>query len=295
MGKVELLTDKENPLGIAPSQLVNRSASVAPACAASNQGGGFKIEHFSNDEAKEFRISSKKEILAILKSIADQGTRVALHFELGSKQNFVMTSLLGANEHGMWLDIDPFFPENMQLLLSYKITFVSMNQQVKIQFAADDIKNALFKNNKAFYLALPDYLLRIQRREFFRSAIPSTPPIKCIIPIPSENPDDRVLMRELPLVDISGGGVRLQCEGHDATLLPDKKFRNCQIALPDVGILTVTIEVRSSIHFTTLKNVIYRRVGCRFIHLNNQMDILLQRHITRLQNESMAKQRLAGM
>lgn len=291
MGKVEFWADKVNTPEIDHPPAANHSASVALTCAVSNKEAGLKIEHFANDEDMEFHISSQKEILAILKSIADQGMRVALHF--GNNQNFLVTTLLAANEHGMWLDVGPFPPENKQLLLSDKITFVSMHQQVKIQFTANDIKNTLFENSEAFYLELPDYLLRIQRREFFRSAVPSTPPIKCIIPIQPENPDDRVLMREVPLVDISGGGIRLLCEGHDATLLPNKTFSDCQISLPDVGILTVTIEVRSSINFTTLRNVIYKRVGCRFIHLNNQMDMLLQRHITRLQSESMAKRRLA--
>jgi hypothetical protein len=41
--------------------------------------------------------------------------------------------------------------------------------------------------------------------------------------------------------------------------------------------------------------VIYRRVGCRFVHLDNQINILLQRHITHLQSENMAKRRMAAI
>jgi c-di-GMP-binding flagellar brake protein YcgR len=94
-------------------------------------------------------------------------------------------------------------------------------------------------------------------------------------------------------MDISGGGIRLLCDGHDTTLLPSKTFSNCQISLPDVGTLTVAIEVRNSVNFTAQNNVAHRRVGCRFIHLDNQVNILLQRHITRLQSENMARERQA--
>lgn len=246
-----------------------------------------KIEHFYNDEDIEFRVSSKRAMLSILQSIADQGTHVALFY--GGEQNFILTTLLGVNEHGMWLDVGPFPPENKRLLLSDKITFVSIHQHVKIQFKATDIENDLFENDEAFYMELPQYLLRIQRREYFRIPIPSASPVKCTIPIQPENPDDPVIMREVPVEDISGGGIGLLCEKDEAVLLPGKIFPDCRISIPEVGVLAVTLEVRNGINFT-LGNNVHKRVGCSFSQLDNQMNILLQRYITRLQSESMVRQ-----
>lgn len=207
----------------------------------------------------------------------------------GSEPHCIMSTMLAANENGMWLNIvsSPF--EKKQLLLSDKITFVSVHQHVKIQFEVRYIVSDLFEKNEALYMELPNYLLRIQRREFFRSAISPTDLVKCIIPIQSENPNDQVIMREAPLVDISGGGIRLLCEGHEAVLLPNKTFPDCQIILPDAGPLTVTIEVRNSLNFIAPNNVVHKRIGCRFINLNNQINIPLQRHIIRLQSESKAR------
>jgi c-di-GMP-binding flagellar brake protein YcgR len=297
MGKVGILAGMTNPLEVERLQVASsRSATVCNLPTAMEYGIPHKeikleIEHFHNDEDVDFHISSRREMLSILQSIVVQGARVALYY--GSGQDFILTTLLGANEHGMWLDIGPFLLENKQLLLSDKITFVSALQHVKIQFVASDIENDLFENNGAFYMELPDYLLRIQRREFFRTAIPAAAAVKCIIPIPSKNPDDPMIMREVPLVDISGGGIRLLCEENEAILLSDKTFPGCQISLPDADPLTVTIEVRNSITCNTPNNLLHRRVGCRFMHLDNQMNILLQRHITRMQSESMARRRLA--
>jgi len=284
MEKEKILADKENPLEIEYSQEVITSRSPHTL--------GL-IEHFHNNEDVDFHISSQREMLSILQSIADQGTRICLYY--GNDQDFILTTLLDVNEHGMWLDIGPFSPENKQLLLSDKITFISQYQHAKIQFVVRDIVSDLFENNEAFYMKLPSYLLRIQRREFFRAAIPPTDLVKCIIPVQPENPDDPVIMREASLVDISGGGIRLLCEGNEATLLPNKTFPNCQILLPDVGTLTVTIEVRSNINFVTPNNEFHKRVGCRFIHLDNQINIPLQRHITRLQSKNMQGGRLAAL
>ena len=246
-----------------------------------------KIEHFYNDEDIEFRIRSKREMLSILQNIADQGARIALFY--GSGKSFILTTMLGANDHGMWLDVGPFPPENKQVLLSDKITFVSSHQHVKIQFEAHDIQNDMFENNEAFYIELPEFLLRIQRREFFRTPVPPKPVVRCVIPIQPENPDDPVIMRAVQLIDISGGGVGLLCGEHEAILVPDKVFPDYQISIPDIGVLKVTIEVRNGINFTTRSNVVNKRVGCHFIGLDAQTNITLQLYITRLQSESLVK------
>ena len=243
-----------------------------------------KIEHFHNDEDVDFRIISKKEMQYILQGIADQGGRVCLYYD--NEQTFILTTLLGANEHGMWLDVGPFPPENKQLLLSDKITFVSMHQQVKIQFVARNIENDLFENHEAFYLELPNYLLRILRREFFRIAIPADNPISCIIPLLPKTSKERTIMREVPISEISGDGIGLLCNENEDTLLPEKIFRDCQILIPDIGTLKVTIVVRNSFNFTTRDKVVQKRVGCSFILLDPKMNNLLQRYIIRLQGEN---------
>jgi c-di-GMP-binding flagellar brake protein YcgR len=244
-----------------------------------------KIEHFYNDEDLELRITSKMEMRSILQSIAEQGSHVALFY--GSGKDFILTTVLGVHEHGMWLDVGPFAPENKQILRCEKITFVSAHHHVKIQFVAHSIENGLHENNQAFYLELPDYLLRIQRREFFRTAIPAHSLVKCIIPILPENPEDEVIMFEAPVLDISGGGIALRCREHEATLLPEKIFPDCRISIPDVGTLTVTIQVRYSMNYTAHNNAVHKHVGCQFIGLDVQMNNLLQRYITRLQSESL--------
>ena len=243
------------------------------------------IEHFYNDEDREFRISSRKGMLSILQGIADQGSHTALFY--GGSQS-ILTTLIGINENGIWLDVGPFPPENKQILLSDRVTFVSVHQHVKIQFVANSIESVMFRNNEAFYLELPDYLLRVQRREFYRTAVPASPPVRCSVPIQPEDPDEPVIVRELPVVDISGGGIGLLCDEDEDALLPDKVFTDCRILIPEVGALTVTIEVRNGIKVTMGKNI-HKRVGCRFIRPDNQTNMLLQRYINQLQSENIFK------
>ena len=245
-------------------------------------------ECFSGGEDIEFRISAKKELQSILRQIADKGTRVALYYE--GLHNFILTTLIGANAKGVWLDVGPFPPENKNVTLSKKITFVSLHQHVKVQFVAHDVKMTLLEGDETFYMDLPDSMLRIQRRDYFRLSVPASTPINCIIPIRPYNPgkpDESEILRKVPVLDISGGGFALLCGEHETELLPKTAFQNCLIVLPDAGTIKVNIEVRNNIKITARNESVTTRVGCQFIRLDNQMQSMLQSYITHLQSENL--------
>ena len=250
------------------------------------------IERFYSGDDKEFRIPSKKEILFILQDLAEKGTRSALYYD--AAHDFIMTTVLAATDEGIWLDVGPFPPENKRVLLSDKITLVSLHQHVKIQFEAHDIQSATFDDADAFFIGMPDYLLRIQRREFFRLDIPFSTPIKCRIPIKPDNPDESgkpAVIREFPVLDISGGGVSLLCEENETGLQPGVEFQDCRIPLPDIGILPVALYIKNNVKFTTHNDLIKMRASCEFCHLNNQASFLLQRYINHLQSKNLAKRK----
>jgi len=249
-----------------------------------------QIELLPRGQDAEFRINSKREMQFILQEIAEKGTRVALYYD--EAHNFILTTLYGANEVGMWLDIGPFPPENKRILLSDKITFVSVHQHVKVQFEAHNIEMVLLEGDETFYLELPDYLLRIQRRNFFRLSIPAGTPVMCIIPIKPFNPDkpkEPEILREVPVVDISGGGIALLCGEHENELRPGRTFKDCRISLPGAGTISVNIEVKNNIKFTTPNELVNTRAGCLFGRMDNQTNSLLQSYITRLQSDLLVK------
>ena len=255
-----------------------------------NKKMALKVEHFQEGEELEFRIRSEIEILYILRTIAEQNEPVALFFD--NDQDFILTSLLEVNEEDIWLDISASPEKNRQLLVSEKITFVSMHQQVKIQFVARGIESGSFENGDAFYLEMPGHILRILRREFFRIPIPADTPVKCIIPARPKSSGKGIIILEVPVTEISGDGVGLVCDEQDDTLLPGKTFRDCQIEIPDFGTLRVTLKVKTNNTFTAPGNVIRKRVGCQLIFLDHRMSQILQRYVIHLQGEQRKAQAL---
>lgn len=244
-----------------------------------------KIERFRDDDDFEFRISSRREVLLFLQAIADQGTRVALYRD--GHPGLLLTTLITANGNGLWLDVGPHAPDNQSLLLGEKITFVSMHHSVKIQFASDGIESVTLDSGPAFFMRLPAYLVRIQRREHFRLRLPSTESVKCTIPVAPPKPDAQPELHTVPALDISGGGVGLLCREQETELLPGKNFRNCKLTLPDAGVLTVSLAVRNNVPLPSFNDVTKQRAGCQFVHLDNQMSMLLQRYLSLLERRSL--------
>lgn len=243
-----------------------------------------KIELLSDGESNEFRIHSKKEIQSILRGIARTGTLAALYYDDGN--DFILTTLLGVDEQNVWLDISTRETDNRRILPSHKIIFVSSHLHVKVQFIAHHIDTTLFQNKEAFCLPIPNSLLHLQRRDYFRLIVPVKNPLTCVIPT---KPGASAHMNCPTIMDISGGGVALECQEHDTEFRPGKVYSACNINLPNIGTLTTSILVKNIFIITMHNGEIKKRAGCEFIHLNGTMAILLQRYLTHLQSENLTQ------
>lgn len=244
-----------------------------------------KIEHLPSEKNIELRIYSEIEMQFLLQDMQKKKTRAALYYD--GEKKFILTKLLVVNNEGLWLDIGPYAEENEHILQCDSLTFVGLHQQVKVQFEAHGIETALFNNEEAFYLPVPEYLLRIQRREYFRLSIPAKSPIMCNIPINPEKRGEPAVMREVSILDISCGGIALLCEESETEFQRGKTYKDCQISLPNFGTVTVAIEVRNCADFTITSGLVKKRISCQFIRPNYQTTVLLQNYINRQQFESL--------
>jgi hypothetical protein len=114
------------------------------------------MEMLSTLDNDKHLISSAKEIEFILRHIAQSGTRVALYYDNAS--NFILTTVLDADNAALWLEQSPDDDENSRILGSNKLVFVSSHLQVKIQFYASRVSRGEHRGYRAFRLH------RLQRR-----------------------------------------------------------------------------------------------------------------------------------
>lgn len=245
-----------------------------------------KIELFSSDEENEYLVTNPKEIVSILQTIAQRKSRVALYYNEGV--SMVLTMILAVDEHGVWVDAASNPLDNRLIERSKRIIFVSTHNQAKVQFVASGATLLTYDNAPAFLLPLPRKLLRLQRRDYYRLVTPETEALKCVIrPLP----DKEHIRQEITVMDISIGGVALVCEETGVELTPGKVYKNCEIDLPGLGMISTTIEVKNTFEITDRKGKVKRRAGCVFVNPSGPTTMLLQRYVAQMQQQQAADSR----
>lgn len=238
------------------------------------------IELLSGSEDSPFLIRSQTEIRFILREIARKGERAVLYY--GDGNDFFLTILLDADERYIWLDMSRNAQKNQRALHSDKVIFVSSHRQVKVQFVTRRIESVPFTGREALRLPLPDALLRLQRRDYYRLLTPARSALKCAMPAAlsaSARTGAPTPKYEVPVLDISVGGVALACTEHEAGLQPGKIYPGCRIFLPGFGTLIATIQIKSVVEITARDGTASKQAGCEFLHLDGKMTMLLQRYI----------------
>jgi len=237
-----------------------------------------KIETFANGEDKDLQLHSKLEIQNILKAICAQNTQSALYF--AGEKNFFLTMLLAVDEQGIWIDPASHAPDNRNLFNSKEITFVSSHLQTKVQFVARDAYPVTYQGGEAIFIPLPQQLLRLQRRDFYRLATEPLYPIKCVMQATTNQ------TRIIQVMDISIGGLSLEYMEKDFRLMPGNIYPDCEIALPEIGTLTATIEVKNSFEVASRTGKVKRRAGCVFVKPNTDTTLPLQHYVAQMQRLS---------
>lgn len=238
------------------------------------------IEKFYDGEESKFLIRSPKEIQLTLNAVVQKKQATVLYFD--NAQRFLKTLILAVTESGIWLDVGPSEEDNTHLLHSDSITFVTMHQGSKVQFVCHPPLMAIYASHPAFYIPLPDHILRVQRRDYFRLSTSPAAPLKCIIPpvpLNTDKPDVVTIM------DISVGGIALVCKEHNVNLESGEIYPDCQMELPGIGTLVATIQVKNLFDVTTPSGVTTKHAGCEFVQLDGKMIMLLQRYVGIMQSK----------
>ena len=250
----------------------------------------FELEQ--TDAYSKYLLYSKSEILAILRVLIQKGSMVTAYFDQG--RSFMLTTVIAiaADNRSFILDMGSNDVMNRKALLADHLIFTTQIDKVKIQFSLNSLTQTQHEGRVAFLARIPETMLRLQRREFFRLSTPVAKPITLHTKLRLPDDADPVAL-VLPLVDISGGGVGLLVTPEQAPYTPrDATLPDCKMELPDEGVLVATLCVRNQIEVTTRNGSHHYRVGCEFVNLSAARASLVQRYITRVERDRRA--RLSG-
>ena len=274
----------ENNQKIEPSEKSSKSTGTAK----NEDERLLKFELMQADDYDQYLLHSKKEILFILRALRDANSMITVYFNQGN--DFLLTTLLSVSEDTDSVLFDPGSSSEMnrKALESDKLIFIATHEKVKIQFTVKRLTNTDYQNRPAFRSALPDTLLRLQRREYYRLSAPVAKPLKCAMSVTMADGTQTSL--ETNVLDISGGGLAVMVPPEGVEFETDHLFENCKIDLPEVGTVVATLRVRNTFEFTLRNGTRVKRSGCQFINLPGHMLILVQRYIIRVERERKARE-----
>lgn len=239
----------------------------------------------------DFEVESRREIIALLRGIGEKNQliRMVIHGDI----DVCVTSILAvdADHDQVILDRSINQDQNRRILAATGIAFETTLDKIRILFSSEQVEECTYEGNTALKIVLPPSLIRLQRREFYRMGTPVSNPVRVVVPLPPELGGGTL---PFPLADISCGGIAILDNklilGDDAV---GKEYAGCRIELPEIGIVTTSLQVRNSLDMTLLNNKSNRRLGCQFIDLPRGMLAYVQRYITKLERERNA--RMAGL
>lgn len=250
----------------------------------------FELEQ--SDDYSQYLLHSKPEILAVLRSLIKKGGMITVHFDQG--HSFLLTTMiaLSADNNEFILDLGSDDEMNRKALIAKKLILTTIIDKVKVQFSVNSLTQTQSDGRPAFVGSVPESLLRLQRREFFRLSTPIANPVTLKATI--RRTDGSALNIELPLLDISGGGVGLMVALDQARHFQSgDTLTDSKTMLPNEGLLVATLCVRNLFDVTARNGAHFVRVGCEFVNLPAQRLTMVQRYITRVERER--KARLTGM
>ncbi|HEX5804543.1 MAG TPA: flagellar brake protein [Azospira sp.] len=251
-----------------------------------------KLEFEQADIYGKYLLRSRTEIVFVLRAVQQKGSLITVYFNEG--RSFLLTSLIEVDAERGTLTFDMGSDEEMNSRAQKADRFVLTTalDKVKVQFGLKRLELVKHDGRPAFRSAIPETVLRLQRREYYRLSTPIANPVRCRLTV--HRPDGATLPQEVPLLDISGGGVGLMVNPDlKEDYRPGTAFRDCRIELPEEGVLVCNLIVRNAFEVTTKSGNHHLRVGCEFDDLPGTRLSMVQRYITRVERER--KARAAGL
>jgi c-di-GMP-binding flagellar brake protein YcgR len=237
------------------------------------------------EEEERFLVHSAAEVVQILRAIRDRAAMLTAYF--GDGTEFALTSLLEIDPESEALLFDMPAKASLvpRLVAGGPVTFTTHLEGIKIKFQVDELVPAAHAGRQTLSSRMPEGVVRMQRREFFRVGCPVSNPPKCTVPY---NAGGQALRVEFDVFDVSVGGIALLSRQQKLALEPGEVYQGCTIALPGEGAFTTALEVRNVLP-VALRSGTATRVGCRFIRPPGEGIARLQRYTMRIERERRAK------
>jgi c-di-GMP-binding flagellar brake protein YcgR len=230
-----------------------------------------------DDQEEQFRVSSRTEVIAILRALAADNILVTVFY--GGPDNFVVTRLLAVNpqyEEIIFDGVSNTAAKN-SMRFAVNLNVHAFHNHIKIIFDSDTAEPTLFEQQPAFRMRMPKSVIRLQRRADYRAKAPVLS--AATVGLNKQGLEEPLHVR---ITDISCGGLSFSLQKEKATFTDGDVFTDCQLEMPQVGVIDVAIEVRHVSRYKDGAGRPMQRYGCKFLQLSGAKTTLIQRYINQI-------------
>lgn len=224
-----------------------------------------------------FFVSGRQPVAFLLASMQKAG----VHFSVQFGQEIFLTSILAvsADDNRLIFDCSGSAQVNQHYLNFPRSVFMGRPDGIHVQFALGATRELVYAGAQAFASALPERVLRLQRRESFRIETPKVRPLAFF----GRMADGSLLHQ--PVHDLSLGGLGLIAP-IDLPCLPKpgERLLNCHCVLPsEERQVFFNANVRHVTNVEGRNGQRHWRIGLQFADLSASDEIILQRYIVQVE------------
>lgn len=224
-------------------------------------------------------------IRAQLQQLIDKRCMLTASTDAGASS--VLTAALAIDDTTLWIDIPASAAVLEHLLGDARLLFEGAIDKVTLRFSSGPATLGIHDGRTALCVPVPRRLLHLQRRELMRRE-PPPGALHCLVPAgdtASGSPPTVATIR-----DIGGGGLAVLVTDVALVLAAGDHLHGCQIELPGLGTVEVTLHVR---HVRELRqhHRNFLHAGCEFVDLPAATQAKLFRYLMQLDREQLARRR----
>jgi c-di-GMP-binding flagellar brake protein YcgR len=258
----------------------------------SENSDSIRLQPARYDEEEKYLLRGVREIGLVLQSLIDKRALISAY--VSPRNHTFPTALISVSPEKGTLLIDGSANDaiNRSVTQAHHLTCVSQLDRIHIQFRLTGLSPTLVEGKIAFRADVPDRVLKLQRREFYRLQTSVTEPVTCSVP--TAQPGAASEYTELRVLDISGGGIAVVVPHGHPLFKPYRELEDCLLRLPNVDPIPVQLSVRNLFRQLNQNGTEIWRAGCQFTSLPRGADVLIQRYIFRLDRQRSARERGIG-
>lgn len=228
-------------------------------------------------ELGNFQVQAPSEIMALLRTLQQQQTRISLSAPNGASLSCCLAAI-DAERSALSLGVEPADAQLQALLSADEITAVAYLDQIRLQFELDCpvlIQGATGVQTTLLRCPSPSLMYRFQRRQSFRvQSSLRTPQVQLTHPL---RPDLRLSLR---ILDLSLGGLGLLLPAEVEAFPPGCELASVQVTLARDIRFQTGMRLQNARPLVGTGNT---QLGWVFTQLDAQATLHLQRYIDQAQ------------